>query len=107
MHFSSFDSTRIHFWQAHIHTFCERLASESPSDSRQITSLATGATVWTNNVLKGEASAARNPVVVAATKTMGTAIEKLMTPGPAAIASTNIMYGAQIHLLRSATGECS
>jgi ABC-type uncharacterized transport system auxiliary subunit len=59
--------------------------------SAQMTSLSTGATVWTNSASEVESVSERNvPAVVAAmNKTMGRAIKKLLTPGPTAIASTN------------------
>ena len=54
--------------------------------SAQMTSLATGATVWTNEVSEVGTVGQRNvPAVVAEMNvTMGRAIEKLLTPAPAA-----------------------
>jgi ABC-type uncharacterized transport system auxiliary subunit len=60
--------------------------------SAQMTSLATGATVWTNDVTEEGTVAKRDvPTVVAAmNQTMGRAIEKLLTPAPGArVASKN------------------
>jgi ABC-type uncharacterized transport system auxiliary subunit len=59
--------------------------------SAQMTSLSTGATVWTNDVSEvGSVSQHDVPAVVAAmNRTLGRAIEKLLTPTPAATASTN------------------
>ncbi len=56
--------------------------------SAQMTSLATGATVWTNEVSEVGTVGKRDvPAVVAEMKaTMGLAIEKLLTPGPAIVA---------------------
>jgi len=57
--------------------------------SAQMTSLATGATVWTNEVSEVGTVGKRDvPAVVAEMNaTMGRAIEKLLTPGPAIVAS--------------------
>jgi hypothetical protein len=54
--------------------------------SAQMTSLATGATVWTNEVSEVGTVGQRDvPAVVAEMNaTMGRAIEKLLTPAPAA-----------------------
>ena len=59
--------------------------------SAQMTSLSTGATVWTNDVSEvGNVSQHDVPAVVAAmNQTMGRAIEKLLTPMPTAAASTS------------------
>ena len=56
--------------------------------SAQMVSVATGATVWTNSVTEvGTVSQRDVPAVVSAMNaTMGRAIEKLLTPPPAAIA---------------------
>jgi len=56
--------------------------------SAQMTNLATGATVWTNEVSEtGTVSRRSVPEVVAEmNRTMGRAIEKLLTPAPAAVA---------------------
>ncbi|HXZ79195.1 MAG TPA: ABC-type transport auxiliary lipoprotein family protein [Terriglobales bacterium] len=55
--------------------------------SAQMTSLASGATVWTNSVLESGTVANRDVpgVVSAMNQTMERAIEKLLTPPPAAV----------------------
>ena len=57
--------------------------------SAQMVSLATGATVWTNSVSEvGQVQHREVPAVVAEmNQTMGRAIEKLLTPVPAAVAA--------------------
>lgn len=59
--------------------------------SAQMTSLSTGATVWTKDVSEVGSVGQRDvPAVVAAmNKTMDRAIEKLLTPTPSVTASTN------------------
>jgi ABC-type uncharacterized transport system auxiliary subunit len=56
--------------------------------SAQMTSLATGATVWTNDVSEvGTVGQSDVPAVVSEmNRTMGRAIEKLLTPAPATVA---------------------
>lgn len=59
--------------------------------SAQMTSFATGTTVWTNSVSEVGTVGQRDvpSVVSEMNQTMGRAIEKLLTPGPATVAQKN------------------